>query len=47
MAQTDTDQEGESVRGGLNSRLKKLLVLIPLAVSIFLGDQALHDHGRV
>lgn len=37
MAQTDTDQEGESVRGGLNSRLKKLLVLIPLAVSIFLG----------
>ena len=32
MAQTDTDQEGESVRGGLNSRLKKLLVLIPLAV---------------
>lgn len=37
MAQTDTDQEGESVRGGRNSRLKKLLVLIPLAVSIFLG----------
>lgn len=37
MAQTDTDQEGESVRGGRNSRLKKLLVLIPLAGSIFLG----------